>query len=638
LASGLLGATTILFRNGLRNRLLILSVLALVASLARAQTIFNCSSFSSSGTCGVAINYPLNESFYVVGAFNGSSPALSGSVMQLATSSADHTALSMNYSVAKVNDQAFQSTFTYVPNGWNISFVLQNDTSTQGGEYGMNAKFSSGAGCEGSIFQAFPNGGLAWDPPNNIFALMLDQHSPLTDGNAPSQGGAGYPGTFTYSNVQMYQQQQDPCNPRDGTEKYFYFTRKVSTSPVPLNSPAATPNTTTGDTYSVTVTYTGSNVTEQLYDVTAGGSCPGSKCFTYTWNNVSIPSLVGSTTAWVGLGESTNSPSGYPLNIDSFSYTVLSPAATPTLSPSAGTYSATQSVTISDSSSGSIICYNTTGNPSTNGVGGCANGTLYTGAISLPKGQTIYAVSGGGTSKYGDSTVVSGSYNIAGTASQPTFSVSSGAYQGHQTLILNAAPGSVVCYNTTGSPATNGSTGCTTGTLYSSPITISSNETIYAVAGGTGFTDSGVGSATYTINQFWGTYADSPVPPATPTFSPVPGTYAGTQTVTLSSTTSGANICYWLSSTPLTVLPYPDSLGGCSVGTLYSGPVSVSSSQILYAIAGTNVTTYSYCGSGGYECSGTSTPSTVTAGTYTISASGQTPGTPTNVKGSAIPQ
>ena len=85
LASGLLGATTILFRNGLRNRLLILSVLALVASLARAQTIFNCSSFSSSGTCGVAINYPLNESFYVVGAFNGSSPALSGSVMQLAT-------------------------------------------------------------------------------------------------------------------------------------------------------------------------------------------------------------------------------------------------------------------------------------------------------------------------------------------------------------------------------------------------------------------------------------------------------------------------------------------------------------------------------------------------------------------------
>jgi hypothetical protein len=430
----------------------------------------------------------------------------------------------------------------------------------------------------------------------------------------------------------------DPCNPRDGTEKYFYFTKKLSTSPVPLNFPASTPNTITGDTYSVTVTYTGSNVTLQLYDITAGGSCPGSKCFTQTWNNVSIPSIVDGTKAWVGLAESTNAPSGYPLLIDSFSYAVLSAAATPTLSPSAGTYGSTQSIAISDSSTGSIICYNTTGNPSTNGIGGCANGILYSGAISVQKGQTIYAVAGSGTSTYGDSAVGSAAYNITASASQPMYSASSGTYQGNQAVILTAAHGGVICYNTTGSPATDGSTGCTTGTLYSSPVVVSSMETLYAVAGGTGFTDSDVNSATYTISPYWGTYADSPVPPATPTFSPLPGTYTAKQTVTLSSTTSGANICYSVSSTPLTVQPYPDSLGGCAVGTLYSGPVSVSSSQILYAIAGTNVTTHSYCGSGGYTCSGSSAPSTVTAGIYTISAQGQTPGTPTNVTGSAVPQ
>ena len=635
LAFGLLGVAIILFRNVLRNRLLILLVIAGAASLANAQTIFNCSSgFAATGTCGVNINYSKNENFNVVGATNGYTPVLSGASVELATPNAVHTALNMNYSVAAVNDQAFQSTFTFVPNGWNISFVLQNNTSTQGGEYGFNAQFSSGAGCEASIFQAFPNGGLTWDPPNKIFALMLDQDSPLTDSNAPWNGGGPYPGTYTYSSAQIYQTQQDPCNPRDGGEAHFYFTQKISTSPVPLNSPPSAQNVPTGHTYSATVTYTGSNVTLRLYDITAGGSCPGSNCFTQTWNNVSIPSMVDGTTAWVGLAESTNASSGYPLLINSFSYNVLSAAATPTFSLAGGTYSGAQSVTISDSSSGSIICWNTSGNPSTNGVGGCANGTPYTGAISVAKGQTIYAVAGSNTSNYGDSAVNSAAYNITGYAAAPTFSASSGTYQGNQAIILTAAQGGVICYNTTGSPATNGSTGCTTGTLYSSPVVVSSNETLYAVAGGSGFADSGVNSATYAISPYWGGYGDSPLPPATPTFSPLPGTYTGTQAVTLSSTTAGANICYTLASSLPSMPPYPDSQGGCTVGTLYTGPVSVSSSQTLYAIAGTSLTTYSYCGLS--TCSGTSAPSTATAGTYTISAQGpaQTPAAPTNVKGS----
>jgi hypothetical protein len=59
----------------------------------------------------------------------------------------------------------------------------------------------------------------------------------------------------------------------------------------------------------------------------------------------------------------------------------------------------------------------------------------------------------------------------------------------------------VICWNTTGSPATNGSTGCAAGTLYSgSPLTVSASETIYAVAGGAGYTDSSVASASYSIS------------------------------------------------------------------------------------------------------------------------------------------
>jgi hypothetical protein len=58
-----------------------------------------------------------------------------------------------------------------------------------------------------------------------------------------------------------------------------------------------------------------------------------------------------------------------------------------------------------------------------------------------------------------------------------------------------------MCYTTDGTtPVTNTTTGCTHGTLYGGAIAVSSSETIKGVAGGTGYTDSTVGSAAYTIN------------------------------------------------------------------------------------------------------------------------------------------
>lgn len=85
------------------------------------------------------------------------------------------------------------------------------------------------------------------------------------------------------------------------------------------------------------------------------------------------------------------------------------------------------------------------------------------------------------------------------TASIPTFSPGAGSYSTSQSVSISTTSGTVICYNTTGAPATNGTAGCTTGTLYSGPVTVSSTQTLYAVAGGTGFLDSSVGSASYTI-------------------------------------------------------------------------------------------------------------------------------------------
>lgn len=68
---------------------------------------------------------------------------------------------------------------------------------------------------------------------------------------------------------------------------------------------------------------------------------------------------------------------------------------------------------------------------------------------------------------------------------------------------------------------------------------------------------------------------------ATPTFSPT-APYTGTAiSVTIASTTGGAALCYTLDgSTPLAATP-----GTCSHGTTYSGPVSISTTATLSAIA-----------------------------------------------------
>jgi Chitobiase/beta-hexosaminidase C-terminal domain len=566
---------------------LVVMSFAVPSASAWGQAI-NCpSGFSSTGSCGVAFIYPLGQAFSVVGSTNGSTPVLSGSQVDLVPRGAIHNAMNMNYSSA-VNVQAFSTSFTFVANGWNIALVLQNNTNTNA-FLGTGANFTAGAGCEGSIFQAFPS--PPPNPyPNNLFALNLDS------GNGNTAGS----GTFTYSHAQIYQPVQTPCNPNDNQNPYVSPQNKVSTSPVPLNSPASTVNTTTGDTYSATIVYTGTNVTLNLYDVTAGGSCPGINCFTHTWTGVSIPSIVNGTTAYVGLAGATNAASTAPLLIDSLVYTVLSAAATPTASVPSDTYASTQSVTLSDSSSGSVMCYNLTGAPYTDGNGNCPNGTKVTGAISVAAGQSIFVVAGSGSSAYGDSPVASYTYQIGSTTAQPTFSLATASYNGAQTAFISASTaGSSIYYTTDGSTPTTGST------LYTGPVTISSTTTLKAVAN-VSSAASTVSSITATINPF-AIAADSP------TFSPVPGTYTGTQSVTLTSSTSGSNICYVLASTPPTLLPQPNNLGGCTVGTQYSSPVSVSSSQTLYAIAGTNAT---------------SPPSSLVSGTYTIGSGSQRPAPP----------
>ncbi len=443
----------------MKRYLLLLAAILGALSSASAQSVFNCPSFTPTGSCGAATG--ATQAFnIVIGA--QSTPSLSGSRILLLPNGTTHGTAGLEYE-KPVNVQNFTSTFTFVPNGQNVAFVLNNATNNPPND---GPGFSSGAGCEGGFYQAF-------DPvhgsPNNIFALEFDSWSYL-----------GSVQSFTYSSVQIYQQNQSPCNPNDSGPNYT-LTDKISTSPVALDSPASSEGTTTGDTYSATVTYDGSNLTLNMYDVTAGGACPGAKCFTHTWS-VNIPSWVDGDTAYVGFTAATGEVSVAPLYIGSFSYadgststsTSTPPptpqAAAPTFSPTAGTYSSAQSVTVSDATSGATIYYTTNGSTPT------ASSTKYTGPITVSSTETLQAmaVASGDT----DSGVVSAAYTMDSQSPGPgtqTINYPTGfAGQPSQLWLGNGS-----AYSGSSIALTKASTGLANNAWYKTPVNVQAFTTTF---------------------------------------------------------------------------------------------------------------------------------------------------------------
>ena len=277
----------------------------------------------------------------------------------------------------------------------------------------------------------------------------------------------------------------------------------------------------------------------------------GSQSFIGTADEVRISSI-GRSSGWIGT-EYTNQSS--PSSFSSVgSAQVSGVVATPTFSPTPGTYTTTQSVTISTSTSGATIRYTTDGSTPSETAG-----TVYSGAITVSATTTINAIAY--ASGYTDSAVASGTFTIQPTVATPTFSPTAGTYTMTQSVTISTSTsGATIRYTTDGSTPSE-----TAGTVYSGAITVSATTTLKAIAYESGYNDSSVASGTFTIQ---------PVV-ATPTFSPTSGTYATMQSVTISTGTSGATIRYTTDgSTPSE-----------TAGTVYSGTIAVSASTTLNAIA-----------------------------------------------------
>ena len=276
----------------------------------------------------------------------------------------------------------------------------------------------------------------------------------------------------------------------------------------------------------------------------AAGNLPGSRTEGVGWTDIN-----GNFWLFGGSGSDAQGLIGY-LN-DLWEDVPVTPAATPTLSPASGTYTTAQTVTISDSTPGAVIYYTTDGSVPT------PSSTKYTGPITVSSTETINAIAT--AANYVSSAVASGMYTIQLTAATPAFSPAAGTYTTAQTVtISDATPGALIYYTT------DGTTPTTSSAKYTGPITVSSTETIHAIATAANYVSSAVASALYTIQ----------LTAAMPAFSPAAGTYTTAQTVTMSDATPGALIYYTIDGTNPT-----------TSSAKYTGPITVSSTQTIHAIA-----------------------------------------------------
>jgi hypothetical protein len=161
-------------------------------------------------------------------------------------------------------------------------------------------------------------------------------------------------------------------------------------------------------------------------------------------------------------------------------------AVAPAFSPAGGSYTAAQSVTLSSTTAGAKIYYTLDGTTPT------AKSTLYTSAIPVASSMTISAIAI--ASNFTNSSVATAKYAIEVPAAAPAFSPAAGRYSGTRSVTLaSATPGAVIYYTVNGTAPTTASA------KYTGAIAVSANTTIKAMATASGYLNSAVATAAYTI-------------------------------------------------------------------------------------------------------------------------------------------
>jgi len=394
-----------------------------------------------------------------------------------------------------VNIQAFTTTFSFQlsnPAGNGITFAIQGNNT-------------AASGSDGS--------GLGYQGITQSIAVKFDFNTIV---------GAGQDSTGLFTN---------------GAEP--------TTPAIDLSSTGI--NLKSDDTMDVTLAYNGSILSMTISDIVTGAA------YTTSWT-VNIPSIVGGNTAYVGFtgGAGTLSSSQKLLT---WAYNTVSSglplSTTPIFSPPGGTYTSSQTVSMSSLTSGALIYY------TTNGTTPTTSSTVYSKPITVSSSSTVKAIAQ--ASGYSSSSVGTESYTIGTAVAAPAFSIAGGTYTAGQVVSLtDATPGTKIYYTTDGTSPTASST------AYTRALQVSQTEVVSAIGITSGAAQSPVAKASYTIN----------LPAAIPAFSPSGGHFNATVSVTILDGTAQATIYYTTDGTTPTVS-----------SKVYTGAISVDSSTTLNAIA-----------------------------------------------------
>jgi uncharacterized repeat protein (TIGR03803 family) len=294
-----------------------------------------------------------------------------------------------------------------------------------------------------------------------------------TNGTTPTASSTKYTAAITVSATETLEAIAVASGDANSATASATYTIQNPTAATPVFSPAVGTYTSA---QSVTITDSTSGAT--IY-YTINGTTPTTSSTKYT-GAIAVSATETIEAIAVATGY-TNSA------VASATYTITPPAATPVFAPVAGTYTAAQSVTITDSTSGATIYY------TTNGTTPTTSSTKYTGAIAVPATETIKAIAT--ATGYSSSATASATYTInLPIAATPVFSPVAGTYDSIESVtIADATAGATIYYTT------NGTAPSASATKYTGAITVSQTETIEAIAIAAGYGNSAVASAAYTI-------------------------------------------------------------------------------------------------------------------------------------------
>ncbi len=464
-----------------------------------------------------------DDSVCVLNGIWGANQAVQVTIKVNSTSSAqyDEVEVHLNTNIASNSITGYEISCSVVANDPYIQIARWN------GAYGTFTAlaFKSGTGCgNGTVLSAARSGNTITASINGTAVLSVND----------STYTAGYPGMGFY--IQGLNGTAAAANAGFGVSSFSASDHSTAT---PTFTPAAGTYTSA---QSVTI---GDTTTGATIYYTTNGTTPTTSSSVY-----STPISVSSTETLEAIAVAGGTQSA----VATAAYTINLPAAAmPTFTPAAGTYTSAQSVSILDSTAGATIYY------TTNGTTPTTSSAVYAGAISVSATETLKAIAV--ASGYSQSAVGTAAYTInQPTAATPTFTPAAGTYTSAQSVsILDSTAGATIYYTT------NGSTPTTSSSVYAGAITVSATETLKAIAVASGYSQSAVGTAAYTINQ---------PTAATPTFTPAAGTYTSAQSVAIADSTPGAIIYYTTNGTTPT-----------TSSSVYSSAVSVGSSETIEAIA-----------------------------------------------------